>query len=66
MVSQLEMYSKFGLQIGFAQPNGANWSENGQWPTAISSSAHEWGAPYLKKNESDIQNHIEYIIIMTI
>ena len=25
-------------QIGFAWPNGENWSENGQWPTAFSSS----------------------------
>ena len=34
----VEMYSKDGQQIGFARPNGENWSENGQWPTAISSS----------------------------
>ena len=38
MVSPLEMCSKIGLANGFAQPNGENWSENGQSPTAISSS----------------------------
>ena len=26
-------------KIGFVTPNGENWLENGQWPTAISSSA---------------------------
>ena len=40
MAFPLEMYSKFGVGIGFVQPNGANWSENGQWPTDISSSAY--------------------------
>ena len=25
-------------QINFAMPNGENWLENGQWPTAILSS----------------------------
>ena len=39
MVSPLEIYSKIGLAnwINFAWPNRENWSENGQWPTVISS-----------------------------
>ena len=42
MVSPLEMYSKYGLANRICSANGANWSENGQWPTAISSSV--WGS----------------------
>ena len=40
MASPMEMYSKFGLAKWIAQPNGENWSENDQWPTAISSSGN--------------------------
>ena len=34
MASPLEMYSKFGIANW---PNSKKWSENGQWPTVISS-----------------------------
>ena len=39
MASLLEMYGKFGLANWICLAKCENWSENGQWPTAISSSA---------------------------
>ena len=38
MTSPLEIYSKFVLANHFCSAKSWNWSENGQWPTAISGS----------------------------
>ena len=39
MTSPMEMHSKFVLAIYFCSAESCNWSENGQWLTAISGSA---------------------------
>ena len=44
-------------QIGFAWPNGKNWLENGQWPTAISSSVYTYEYSY--KHCTDTQTHAQ-------